>query len=59
MASGQMQVYGSIAELGVSKQYLNGAQIGASFQHMCGKAVTKHVRINTLRDPEDTVAAVY
>jgi hypothetical protein len=39
MAAGQMQVECGIANLGMAKQNLDGAQVSAGFQKMCGEAV--------------------
>src|ERR1019366_8563051 len=50
MAAGQMQVECRIADLGMAKQYLNGAKVGAGFQHMSCEAVSKQMRRNTLVD---------
>ena len=40
MTPGQVQVDGGVIELGVSKKYLDGAKVGASFKQMCGEAMS-------------------
>ena len=50
MAAGQMQVECSIADLGMAKQNLDGAQISTGFKHVCGEAVPKQMRRNALAD---------
>src|ERR1019366_4713797 len=50
MAAGQMQVESGIADLGMAEQYLDGAQVGAGFQHMCREAVSKQMWRNALVD---------
>jgi len=39
VASGQVQIDGRVFELGVSEKHLDGAQIGACFEHMRGETV--------------------
>jgi hypothetical protein len=34
-----MQIESGITDLGMAEQYLDGAQIGAGFQHVCREAV--------------------
>jgi hypothetical protein len=34
MAPGQMQIEGSISDLGMAEKNLDGAQVGAGFQHV-------------------------
>src|ERR1019366_807682 len=50
MAAGQMQVECGIANLGMAEQNLDGAQVGAGFQHMGREAVSKQMRRNALAD---------
>ena len=38
-----MQIDRRVFELGVSEKYLDGTQIGACFQHMCGETVPERV----------------
>jgi len=40
MPLGQMQIDGRNFEVAMSEQYLDGAQVGAGFEKVCGKAVT-------------------
>ena len=40
MTPGQVQVDGGVIELGVSKKYLDGAQVGTGFQHVCCEAMS-------------------
>src|SRR5271166_3689348 len=51
MAPGQVQMDGGMSELGVSEKHLNGAQVGAGFQHVCCEAVPQSVRRYMLSDP--------
>src|SRR5208337_2224951 len=51
MAPGQVQIDGGMSELGVSEKNLNGAQVGAGFQHVCCEAVPQSVRRYMLSDP--------
>ena len=46
MPLGQMQVDGRYFEVSMAEQYLNGAQIGAGFEQVCGEAVPKRVRMD-------------
>ena len=43
MTLGKMQVDGGLFQIAVAQQDLNGAQIGAGFEQMSGKAVTQRV----------------
>src|SRR5271167_4419571 len=43
MAAGQMQVECSVADLGMAEQNLGGAQVGAGFQHVSGKAMPERM----------------
>jgi hypothetical protein len=45
-----MQIECRIANLGMAKQYLDGAQIGAGFQHVCREAVAKQMGRTALAD---------
>jgi hypothetical protein len=45
-----MQVKCGITDLGMTKQNLDGAQVGAGFQHMGREAVSKQMRRNALLD---------
>ena len=40
MAAGQMQVECCIADLGMAKQNLDGAQVSTGFKHVCCEAVS-------------------
>jgi hypothetical protein len=40
-----MQVESGIADLGMAEQYLDSAQVGAGFKHMCREAVTQGLPI--------------
>jgi hypothetical protein len=51
-----MQVKCGIADLGVAKQNLDGAQVSAGFQHVCRKAVSKQMRRNALADAGALIA---
>ena len=44
MALRQMDVNHRFAQVGVAEQQLDGAQVGAGFEQMCGEAVAKSVR---------------
>src|ERR1035441_4592030 len=59
MAAGQMQVESGIADLGMAEQYLNGAQVGAGFQHVCREAVAKQMRRHALLDAGALASLVY
>src|ERR1035438_3052900 len=50
MAAGQMKVECGIADLGMSEQNLDGAQVGPGFKHVRREAVAKQMRRNTLVD---------
>jgi hypothetical protein len=41
-----MKVDGRYFQVLMAEQYLNGAQVGASFKQMCGEAVSKRVRMD-------------
>src|SRR5437867_586723 len=47
---GQVQVDGSVGELGMTQQDLDGAQIGAGLEHVGGETVPKRVRRHMLAD---------
>ena len=36
MAPGEMQINGCVIERGMAEQYLNGAQVRAGFEQVCG-----------------------
>jgi hypothetical protein len=40
MASGQVQVNNRIGDVAVAEQHLDGAQVGAGFQHVRREAMT-------------------
>jgi hypothetical protein len=42
----EMQVDGSDLKVAMAKQYLNGAQVGSSFEKMCGKTMSQGVRMD-------------
>ena len=44
----QMQIDGCYFEITVSEQYLDGAQVGASFEKMCGEAMPQGMWVNVL-----------
>jgi len=50
MAPGQVQVYGGVSKLGVAEKHLDGAQVGASFQHVRREAVSQRMRRYVLGD---------
>src|SRR5664280_1294261 len=50
MAARQMQVERCIADLGMAKKNLDGAQVRSGFKHMCREAVSKQMRRNALTD---------
>jgi len=39
MAPGQVQIDSGMSELGMTEKNLDGAQVGASFQHVRGEAM--------------------
>ena len=41
MTPGEMQIDGCVIQRGMAEQYLNGAQIGASFEQVCGIAMAQ------------------
>ena len=43
-----MQINGGYFKVAMSKQYLNGAQVGAGFEKMCCEAMSQSVRMNAL-----------
>ena len=43
MALRQVEVNHRLAQVGVAEQQLNGAQVGAGFEQMCGEAMSKSV----------------
>ena len=45
-----MQIESGISDLGMAEQYLNGAQVGAGFQHVSREAVSKQMGRNALAD---------
>ena len=46
MPLGQMQIDGSDFEVAVAKQYLDGAQVSAGFEKVCGEAMPQGVRMD-------------
>jgi hypothetical protein len=42
----EMQVYGSDFEVAMAEQDLNGAQVGAGFEKMCGETMPQGMRMN-------------
>ena len=50
MALRQVDVNHGFAQVGVAEQQLDGAQVGAGFEEMCGEAVSKSVRMQRFVD---------
>jgi hypothetical protein len=50
MALRKVDVNHRLAQVGVAEQQLDGAQVGAGFEQMCGEAVSKSVRMQRLVD---------
>ena len=50
MALREMQVDGRFFQVLMTEEDLNGAEIGASLEKVCGKTVTEKMRMNTLGD---------
>jgi len=50
MAPGQMQIEGSISDLGMAEKNLDGAQIGTGFQHVGCETMSKRMRRYVLGD---------
>jgi hypothetical protein len=48
---GTMQINGCVFNLAMTKEHLDGAQIGARFEQMGCKAMAQRVRTDTLGDP--------
>ncbi len=48
--SGQVQIDGRIPDVGVSEQYLNGAQVRAGFEQVSRETVPQGVRVNAFGD---------
>jgi hypothetical protein len=46
MPLGQMQIDGRYLEVAMAEQDLDGAQVGAGFEKMCGEAVSQSVRMD-------------
>jgi hypothetical protein len=46
MPLGQMQIDGRYFEVAMTEQDLDGAQVGAGFEKVCGKAMSQGVRMN-------------
>ena len=44
MLRGQVQILGSHLQILMAEQQLDGAQVGAGFEQMCGPAVSNQVR---------------
>src|ERR1035438_611036 len=59
MAAGQMQVECSIADLGMAEQNLDGAQVGAGFQHVSREAVSKQMRRHAISDASALTSLVH
>jgi hypothetical protein len=45
MALGQVQVDGGLFQIAVAQQHLDGAQVGAGLQQVCGEAVAEDLPI--------------
>jgi len=50
MALREVDVNHGFAQIGVTEQQLDGAQVGAGFQQVCGEAVSQRVRMQRLVD---------
>ena len=50
MASGQVQVDSGVSELGMAEENLDGAKVGAGFQHMSRETMPQAVRRYVLGD---------
>jgi len=50
MALRQVDINHGFAQVGMAQQQLNGAQVGAGFEQMCGEAMSKSVRMQRLVD---------
>ena len=48
MPPGKMQIDRCLLQVAMAQQYLDGAQVGAGFEQMCGKAVAQRVRMDVL-----------
>src|ERR1035441_3544396 len=59
MTPGQGQVHVGVIELGVSKKYLDGAQVGTGFQHVCCEAMSKRMRRYVLGNAGTLGSLVY
>src|ERR1019366_2776900 len=59
MAPGEVQVDGGVGELGMAKQNLDGAQVGAGFQHMSCETMPQAVRRYVLGDAGTLGGLVY
>jgi hypothetical protein len=46
MPLGEMQIDGSDFEVAVAEQDLDGAQVGAGFEKMCGEAMPQGMRMD-------------
>ena len=46
MPLGEMQVDGSDLEVAMAEQDLDGAQVGAGFEQVCGETMAQGVRMN-------------
>src|ERR1039458_3508162 len=51
MALRQVDVNHGFAQVGMAEQQLDGAQVGAGFEQMCGEAMSKSVGMQRLVDP--------
>ena len=48
MPLGEMQIDRRLFKVSMSEQHLDGAQVGAGLQQVCGKAVAQSVRVDML-----------
>ena len=46
MSLGQMQINRSYFEVAMTEQYLDGAQVRAGFEKVCGEAMSQSVRMD-------------
>ena len=46
MPLGQMQIDGRYFEVAMAEQYLDGAQVRAGFEKVCGEAMAQSVRMD-------------
>ena len=48
MPLGEMQIDRRLFKVSMSEQHLDGAQVGAGLEQVCGKAVAQSVRVDML-----------